>query len=250
MRAWILVVSIIALLVAANSAEAKPRVAFVAGNGTYKNVPPLPNAPLSARAMASLLREAGFDVVEGIDLTRDRMSEKLLQFGEKADGAEIAVFYYSGHGIALGGHSYLVPTDAAIKSEMGIMLGDALDLELMLDQTMSGARARLVFLDTSRDNPFAGSGKGAPIQVGTAQIRATENTLTAFATAPGHVALDGPKGSVTPFTRALIANIAAPGVEIQQAMTKVRAEVSAETGGKQLPFVFTNLTAEIYLKAK
>ena len=71
-------------------ADAKPRVAFVAGNGTYKNVPPLPNAPLSARAMASLLREAGFDVVEGIDLTRDRMTEKLQQFGEKADGAEIA----------------------------------------------------------------------------------------------------------------------------------------------------------------
>jgi hypothetical protein len=40
---------------------------------------------------------------------------------------------------------------------------------------------------------------------------------------------------------------AAPGVEIQQAMTKVRAQVNGEANGKQSPMGNTNLVGEVYL---
>jgi hypothetical protein len=44
-----------------------------------------------------------------------------------------------------------------------------------------------------------------------------------------------------------MANIAAPGVEIQQAMTKVRAQVNEETNKSQLPWGHTNLIGSVYL---
>ena len=78
-------------------------------------------------------------------------------------------------------------------------------------------------------------------------MKSGEGTLIAFATGPGQTALDGEAGTNSPFTRALIANIAAPGVEIQQAMTRVRAQVNEETNKNQLPWGHTNLTGSVYL---
>ncbi len=78
-------------------------------------------------------------------------------------------------------------------------------------------------------------------------MKSGEGTLIAFATGPGQTALDGQEGTNSPFTRALIANIATPGVEIQQAMTKVRAQVNEETNKGQLPWGHTNLIGSVYL---
>ena len=78
-------------------------------------------------------------------------------------------------------------------------------------------------------------------------MKSGEGTLLAFATGPGQTALDGEAGTNSPFTRALLANIAQPGVEIQQAMTKVRAQVNEETSKSQLPWGHTNLTGSVYL---
>jgi uncharacterized caspase-like protein len=50
-----------------------------------------------------------------------------------------------------------------------------------------------------------------------------------------------------PFTRALLSNIAQPGVEIRHALTKVRAQVSKETNRAQLPWENTNLTGFFYV---
>ena len=103
-------------------AKADKRVAFVVGNGAYKNVAQLPNPPIDAKAMAAVLRNVGFDVVEGSNLTRDAMTQKLLDFGKRAQGADVAVFFYAGHGIAISGTNYLLPVDADIKSEMDVKL--------------------------------------------------------------------------------------------------------------------------------
>jgi len=135
------------MLFTAVSAHAEKRVAFVVGNGAYKNVAQLPNPPIDAKAMAATLRNVGFDVVEGTNLTRDSMTAKLLDFGKKAQGADVAVFFYAGHGIAISGTNYLLPTDADIKSEMDVKLGAAINIDLTLDQTMGDAKVKLVFLD-------------------------------------------------------------------------------------------------------
>jgi hypothetical protein len=85
------------------------------------------------------------------------------------------------------------------------------------------------------------------VQSGLAEMKSGEGTLIAFATGPGQTALDGKEGTNSPFTRALIAHIATPGVEIQQAMTEVRAQVNEETNKGQLPWGHTNLIGAVYL---
>jgi uncharacterized caspase-like protein len=155
MRYLAVFVCLICMIFTADAAKADRRVAFVVGNGAYKNVAQLPNPPVDARAMAAVLRNVGFEVVEGTNLTRDTMTERLLEFGKKAQGADVAVFFYAGHGIAISGTNYLLPVDADIKSEMDVKLGAAINIDLTLDQTMSDAKVKLVFLDACRDNPFA-----------------------------------------------------------------------------------------------
>src|SRR5438094_7116399 len=118
---------------------------------------------------------------------------------------------------------------------------------------MGDAKVKLVFLDACRDNPFAAKIKSnsatrsVNVQTGLAEMKSGEGTLLAFATGPGQTALDGEAGTNSPFTRALLANIAQPGVEIQQAMTKVRAQVNEETSKGQLPWGHTNLIGSVYL---
>ena len=253
MRYLTLLVSLIAILFSAESALADKRVAFVVGNGAYKNVVQLPNPPIDAKAIASLLRNVGFEVIEGTNLTRDAMTEKLLDFGKKAQGADVAIFYYAGHGIAIGGTNYLLPIDADIKSEMDVKLGAAINIDLTLDQTMRDAKVKLVLLDACRDNPFAAKIKAnsptrsVTVQQGLAEIKAAEGTLIAFATSPGQTALDGPEGTHSPFTNALLTHLTEPGVEIQEVMTEVRAEVKDQTHNGQLPWGNTNLTGKVYL---
>src|SRR5262249_41682095 len=170
----------------------------------------------------------------------------------RAQGAVFALFYYVGHGIAINSVNYLLPVDADIKSEMDVKLGAAINVDVTLDQTMADAKVKLVFLDACRDNPFAArirsaSTRSVNVQAGLAEMKSGEGTLIAFATGPGQTALHGEAGRNSPFTRALIAHIARPGVEIQQAMTEVRAQVSEETKKGQLPWGHTNLIGSVYL---
>ncbi|MGY4504902.1 putative caspase-like protein [Bradyrhizobium sp. GM24.11] len=253
MRTLTIIVSLMCVALSVSAAKADRRVAFVVGNGAYKNVAQLPNPPIDAKAIASTLRNVGFEVIEGSNLSRDQMTEKLLDFGRKAQGSDVAVFYYAGHGIAVGGSNYLLPVDADIKSEMDVKLGAAINIDLTLDQTMGDAKVKLVFLDACRDNPFAAKIKSnsatrsVNVQSGLAEMKSGEGTLIAFATGPGQTALDGQEGNNSPFTRALIDNITKPGVEIQQAMTSVRAQVNEETHKGQLPWGHTNLIGAVYL---
>jgi hypothetical protein len=84
MRYVVVFLSLVCILFSADAARADKRVAFVVGNGAYKNVQALPNPPIDAKSMAGVLRNVGFEVVEGTNLTRDKMTERLLEFGKKA----------------------------------------------------------------------------------------------------------------------------------------------------------------------
>jgi uncharacterized caspase-like protein len=253
MRYLAVLLAIFYMFCGAEAARAGERVALVVGNGTYRKAEPLTNPPISAQAMAGFLRKTGFDVIEATDLTRDEMNERLAEFGSKAKGADLALFYYSGLGVGISGTEYLFPIDADVKSETDIKLGGAINVDVALEQAMSDAKVKLVFLDASRDNPLPAPiasqtvSRGVSANAGLAEMKSLENSLTVFATAPGGTAPDGPPGIIRPFTRALIANIATSGAEIRQAMTRVRTQIGQETNGRQMSWGHTNLLGEVYL---
>jgi uncharacterized caspase-like protein len=173
------------------------------------------------------------------------MVQRLLEFGDKAKGADIAVFYNSGQGISVDGSEFLLATDADIKSR--IMSSRATRSTRTWRSTMSEAKTKLVFLDASRSNRPE-KAKSRRVSVGTSLgNEGPDNSLVVFATARARPRPMARKAPFRPLTRALIANIAAPGIEIQRAMTKVRAELSAETRRRQMPLGHNNLTGEVHL---
>ena len=141
-------------MAASSVAQAERRIALVIGNSAYQNTPELKNPKNDATDMAASLRRLGFEVFEGHDLDKRSMERMIRQFGVKLSGADLALFFYAGHGVAIGGQNYLVPVDARLSSE-----GDAdfegLPLTLVLKQMEREAKTSIVLLDACRDNPLA-----------------------------------------------------------------------------------------------
>jgi uncharacterized caspase-like protein len=240
MRALAILLSLVSIVLA-GEARAGSRVALVLGNSDYKNVASRANAVGDAHAVADLLKSVGFDVIEASNVTRAQFDARLNDFAKEADTAEIALLYYSGQSIVLSGMAYLLPVDASLKSEMDVKLGAAVPMANVVEGAMGHAKIKMVLFDASRFNPFGRSNPAV------SQIASNGETLTAFAADPGQGGEEGPKGGHSPFTQALLENIAVPGVGIQQAMTKVRARVVELTEKRQMPWGSDNLMRAVYL---
>ena len=87
------------LAIARAAGDAKPaRIALVVGNNRYEPaVGPLRNTGNDAKAMAKTLRTLGFTVIEKHNVTRDELLAAMLQFRAKLSGAEVGLFFFSGH---------------------------------------------------------------------------------------------------------------------------------------------------------
>ena len=237
---------------AASNGWAANRVALVIGNGAYQNVTKLPNPANDAEAMSAMLKSVGFEVLGGVNLTRDAMVTQIAQFGDSVrSGTDVALVFYAGHGVQIAGKNYLIPVDADLHSAYDVK-AKTIDADDIVENA-SGAKVKIVLLDACRDNPFAEQmEKGDPrlrgmgVNSGLAAMQSGEGTLISFATSPGAAAIDGASDH-SPFTRALLDQLAAPGVEINEAMLNVRAEVQNETDKQQLPWANTNMTGKFYM---
>ena len=118
------------------------------------STPELKNPKNDAIDVAATLRRLGFEVFEGRDLDKRAMERLIRQFGVKLSGADLAFFFYAGHGVQIGGQNYLVPIDARLASE-----GDAdfegMALGLVLKQMEREAKTSIILLDACRDNPLS-----------------------------------------------------------------------------------------------
>jgi uncharacterized caspase-like protein len=227
-------------------ASAGERVALILGNGAYRNAPVLPNAPADARAMAQVLRRLGFEVFDGIDLDRAATEALIHRFARELDDAQVALFFYSGHGMQVAGENYLVPVDAKLEHEADLDF-EAVPLRRIMSQLERSDRTSLVFLDACRDNPFLRrvASRSTGTRGGLAPLQSGVGTLVAYATAPDTVAMDG-TGEHSPFTTSLLAHIETPGLEVGQLLKKVRADVIADTNRAQVPWDHSSLVGDFY----
>ena len=212
-------------LSASSAAQNERRIALIIGNSAYQNTPELKNPKNDATDMAAALRRLGFEVFEGHDLDKRSMERMIRQFGVKLSGADLALFFYAGHGVAIGGQNYLVPVDARLSSE-----GDAdfegLPLTLVLKQMEREAKTSIVLLDACRDNPLARNlartmgTRSSQVSQGLAEVRTGVGTLIGFSTQPGNVAVDG-GGRNSPYAGALLSHIEVPGTDVSGVLIAV-----------------------------
>lgn len=251
-----------------------PRVALVIGNSAYRSIERLANPANDALAIATRLEALGFELVgDGpqMDLDKAGFERALEGFRKKSRRADVALFFYAGHGVQIAGVNWLVPVSAAPRFETDVarQMINANDVLALMKEAR--ARLNVVILDACRDNPFpvapAGSPTPTPIQSprpagkasakakpatrgaggGLGRMDAPDNTLIAYATQPGNVALDGSGGN-SPYSKALAEAIGLPGLEIRQVFNEVGVRVRRATGGQQQPWLSASpIDREVHL---
>lgn len=232
-------------------ARAEKRVALVIGNSAYKYAPRLENPANDADDMAEKLKGLGFDVIRGHDLDYNSARSTIRDFATRLDGADIALFYYAGHGLQVNGENYLAPIDARLSSAVDLDF-EMVPINLVMSAMERAAKVNLFFFDACRDNPLVdnlarsmGTRSGS-VGRGLAKLGTGIGSLIAFATQPGNVALDG-KGRNSPFTAALLRHLGTPGQDVTRDLIKVRRDVLAETNGRQVPWDNSSLTSDVIL---
>jgi uncharacterized caspase-like protein len=252
---------------ASTAAEPLKGVALVVGQSDYEHLEKLPNPARDARQIEELLNRLGLDT----DMVEDRDARRLRRdfdgFLEDAEGADVALVYYSGHGIEAGGENFLLPIDTDL--DAASLAGEKfISLEEILGELRRKAKITIFLLDACRTNPFppgtvlqkdgddepdeiSASGLGAP-RGAVSLIAPNSDTgeslgiVIGYAASPGEAALDGPEGSTSPYAAALLKHLGANDFDFADVMTMVSEEVYLSTHNRQQPWTNASLRRLLY----
>lgn len=271
------------------------RIALVIGNGRYSTSRPLENPVNDAALITRRFLDLGFEIyggasteehqtglTSGMDLTSVQMVALIGQFMSHVTPGALAVIYYAGHGLQVGGKNYFVPTDDTLDKtlpDLGLV-----EIKPRLETLAARVGAQgtcVIFLDACRDDPMTNDQRMQLLRLmGPAQKAeyGQEDTLTSatrgglstfkisrqestgrtfigFATAPGDYAYDGAKGTTnSPFARALGEQLKIRGLDIEALFDRVALDVrdivEIECKRVQDPWSETNLSNPVWLNPR
>ncbi|MGC4052822.1 MAG: caspase family protein [Paludibaculum sp.] len=229
------------------------RVALVMGNSEYLTQP-LKNPVNDARAIRRALLELNFEVMLVENAKLSDLRTAVTRFTGSVRPGDVALVFYSGHGMELSGENYLVPVDfnAQGEEEAKDQAYSANRLMSLMAQAEPGVT--FIILDACRDNPFKIKARSRSMTRGLAGMpvspqRATAGgTLLSLATEPGSVAADNPDLPNSRFTTALLRYFAMEGLHQRDFFGKVRDWVFSESKGEQTPFVNDGMVGEFFFR--
>ena len=231
----------------ASSAE---RVALLIGCGAYRSdtAPALDTPVPDMRLLQASLESPAlaFQCLTISDASLEQFHAVLAKFKGQAAGAQVAMIFFSGHGIEHDGENFLIPVDAELETSAQLHT-QTLPLTALLNAlTKTEATVKLAVLDCCRNNPFAemrswASGKDVRDNVlrelGPAEI--PRATVVCFATGAGRRAAavldDASKNS--PFTALFAKEILVPGLSLRTVFENVQDGLDSATQGRQVPAV-------------
>lgn len=219
------------------------RVALIIGNAAYDHSPLL-NPRNDAIDIGKALEKFGFQVTLVTDGSNQEMRNAIRVFGERSSRADVALFYFAGHGVQIRGVNYLVPVRESLRTEAEVE-DRSISADFVL-RTMEGSRPKvnIVILDACRDNPFISKTRSGAR--GLASMDAPVGTILAFSTSPGAVAYDGSEGRNGLYTKHLLLSLAEDNTDIAKIFQRPRAGVLKESVGKQVPWETTSLIGDFY----
>ncbi|MFN3971493.1 MAG: caspase family protein [Gemmobacter sp.] len=223
---------------------ATDRVALVIGMASYAHIEPLDNTVNDARLIADTLTGIGFEVTLVANAGYQDLRRAMDSFAFRSETADLALVYFAGHGVELGGENYLIPVDADVRAT-GDVQRQSFSLTDFLQVVDRARTMRIVILDSCRDDPFGEAQiftrteSGA--RGGLAPPSPDRGTLVAFAARDGQVALDGTTGN-SPFALALADRMKEPGLELSLMFRQVRDSVLAATANMQEPHTYGSLS--------
>ena len=226
-----------ALLSSAEPALAQKRVALVIGNDRYPNLPPerqLLKAVNDAEAVGNTLARLGFEVIRGSNLGRQAMIDKLSDLTARVEAGDTALVFYAGHGVAIGGVNYLVPSDVprvVDGAEARVRGGSIAEGDIVAELQGKGVRVAVLVIDACRDNPFPRSGgRSVGNTRGLADARPARGVFTLYSAGIGQTALDrlepNDPNRNSVFTRVFVEQLAKPGLHLSDLAVEVRERVA------------------------
>src|SRR5208337_217454 len=227
------------LAFAGHAACAEKRVALVIGNSNCEIAPALTNPQNDARDIAAALKRLNFDVTMGLNLTVAQFDHAVDAFTAAAKDADVALFFFSGHGVQIDKRGYLAPVNIKLESESSA-LRELVAIQEVVSKIENAAKVSVIMLDACRDSPLQERLRRVAIEKYKALIPPRglppisvvgSNTLIVYATVPGETASDGP-GRNSPFTGSLLKHLETPGLEVEQMFKRVTADVLQSTGGQ------------------
>ncbi len=222
------------------------RVALVVGNTNYKGQAKLgPNPINDANDMAATLQSLGFQVIKKIDANLTTLNNAIREFGRKNKDADVALFFFAGHGMQVDRFNYIVPVDINMRDKNDV------DFECVsvkkvqkIMETSNSDRLNIVILDACRNNPFRSWQRGG--DDGLAGMSPPSGTLIAFATSPGATASNG-KGRNGLYTGELVKQLKKPQ-RIEDVFINTRISVEEKSGGRQSPWELARLRGKYWLR--
>jgi len=262
LRALALFLALLAVPVAAQAKCDDPRestrVALVIGNGTYLpgQWQTLANARSDADAVCEGFAGQGFRVILVQDADRDAMAAAIARFAALAPKADVALFYFAGHGFEYAGINWLVPVDAPVETARAWLKDQYVDLASVLN-AVKQAKHGLVFLDACRTrDPVVRIRDADPLgpdgPAGTINLPGDFEGVVFYSTARGASAFDAAPVTArnSPFAAAVVERLAIPDLELMRYFAFVRSDVkrrtTSENGGPQIPTTYGFLSDPLY----
>ena len=225
------------------------RIALVVGNKDYQHVRKLQNPVNDATDMTTALKALGFEVITLTNTSYPQLQSGLNRFKDKLTTSDVALVYYSGHGVSYNGKNYLLPVDADIQcleqvEEYGISLS-----RILSDLASRHVRNSFVFLDACRNLPDRQvcnkTSRDLTGQPGL--VRPTNNprgSMVVFATREGSTADDNPLENNGLFTSELLKYLLQPGLRLRDMIDSTSAGVRRRSNGNQQPGRYDELEGD------
>lgn len=219
------------------------KVALIIGNAAYPESP-LGNSVNDANAMAKILGGLGFETIVRTDATNKEMEQALTDFSLKLATREVALFFFAGHGMQIGGGNYLTAVNTNFDQEIDAKYS-SLPLDKVIETMEGGAnKTDIIILDACRTNPYERRWRGMD-SLGLAPVYAPKGMIIGYATSPGQVAYDG-EGEHGAYTDAFLRHVSTPDITIEDLFKRIRNTLSSSTRGRQISWEHTSLMGDFY----
>lgn len=225
------------------------RIALIIGNSKYHASIGTLKAPVNdAIAMYNELKKLKFETVVRLNPTAAEITKAVRAFHvslRKSNPSNtIALFYYAGHGVQVGGENYILPVDVIIEDPADVERL-CIPLDAVRDAMQySNVTKNVIILDACHQNTFTGTYQS--IQKGLAPPNPAVGLFIGYPAAPGSVIEEG-AATHGLYTQELIKVLRIPGLNIDQFFKKLRENVLSQSRGKQHTWNTPGLIADFYL---
>jgi hypothetical protein len=236
--------------------QTEKRKALVIGNTDYVYYSKLNNSIRDADSIAVALSDLGFEVTVKKNVEYRTLTAAISKFIFDLEKDDIALVYYSGHGIGYNGNNYLLPIEENLECLRNLEELYPISLNRMVQNIENkGVKNSFVFIDACRNQPNFSScdnSKGFGDK-SNGLVMPTNNprgNLIFFATSIGSTANDNTYDKYNSlFTSELLKYIRTPDLGIRSIADSVISGVEKRSNYQQIPQKIEDLRGDyVFIK--